>query len=208
VIRAGSALASAALLAALQGCAAIEFIAPPKPETVVVVVPGEAGHVGAVVVNPGPEQQVLDTAYASAQAKKGRKPKIRTVKAEEVEPIFTAARQAAPLVPVTFTAHFILGTDLLTADSKMTMDEVMAEVGRRPNADILVIGHTDGLGPESYNEALSLSRAESVRDYMVERGFRAEIIRTAGYGEREPLPGTEDGQLSNPQNRRVEITVR
>lgn len=194
--------------AALSGCAAVEMLAPPKAETLVVVVPADDGHVGAVVVNPGPEQHVLDTAYVSVRATTGSKLKVQTVAAGDLEKTFSAARTAKPLAPATFTVQFVLGTNLLTSASKEIMADVMAEVARRPAAELMVIGHTDQLGPEEYNEALSLRRAESVRDYMVERGFRQESIRTEGHGEREPLNTAGDGSYSNPENRRVEIIVR
>jgi outer membrane protein OmpA-like peptidoglycan-associated protein len=186
-----------------------QFFAPSEPETLVVVVPSkDDGHVGAVVVNPGPGQQVLDTAYASARTRKGSKPKVKTLAAGDLDKSFAAAREAAPPAPVTFTVHFVLGTNLLTSASRDIMGRVIDEVARRPSADVMVIGHTDQMGPEEYNDLLSLRRAESVRDFMAGRGVRREIIRTAGHGEREPLYTVEDGRLSSPENRRVEITVR
>ena len=204
-LRAGAGLGSAVVLA---GCAAAtQVFAPRKPETLVVVVPSRVdGHVGAVVVNPGPEQQVLDTAYAAARQRQGSTPKLKTVSAEDLDASFAAARQAAPPPPATFTVHFVLGTNLLTSDSKDAMPKILAEVGARSAPDVQVVGHTDQLGPEEYNETLSLRRAESVRDYMVEHGFRSELITAIGRGEREPL--ADNGRLSNPENRRVEIIVR
>jgi OmpA-OmpF porin, OOP family len=203
-LRTGAALACAA---ALAGCAiASQALGPRKPETLVVVVPSRVdGHVGAVVVNTPGGQQVLDAAYASARVPQGRTPQVATLGPEEVERSFAAARRAAPPPPVTFTVHFVLGTNQLTAQSKETLKSVMAEMGRRAAADIHVIGHTDQLGPESYNDALSLRRAERVRDHMVAHGFARELITTLGRGEREPLV---DSGLSNPENRRVEIIVR
>jgi outer membrane protein OmpA-like peptidoglycan-associated protein len=204
VLRAGATLLSAA---ALAGCAvATQVFAPRKPETLVVVVPSRVdGHVGAVVVSAPGGQQVLDTAYASARVPQGRAPRVATLAPEELERSFAAARRAAPPPPATFTVHFVLGTNELTARSKDTLKAVMAEMGRRAAPDIHVIGHTDQLGPELYNEALSLRRAARVRDYMVAHGFAPALITAIGRGEREPLV---DSGLSNPENRRVEIIVR
>lgn len=46
-----------------------------------------------------------------------------------------------------------------------------------------ILGHTDPLGTEAYNQRLSLERANAVRDYMVSQGVPAGVIRTEGRGE-------------------------
>jgi outer membrane protein OmpA-like peptidoglycan-associated protein len=71
----------------------------------------------------------------------------------------------------------------------------------------VVIGQTDRLAADDYNDRLSLQRAERVRDELVKLGISSRRIRTAGRGEREPLIPTADG-VAEPQNRRVEINVR
>jgi outer membrane protein OmpA-like peptidoglycan-associated protein len=71
----------------------------------------------------------------------------------------------------------------------------------------MVIGHTDTVGGLSYNDRLSLARAERLREMMVELGIPAERIQAAGRGKREPLVPTEEN-VSEPRNRRVEISVR
>ena len=72
--------------------------------------------------------------------------------------------------------------------------------------DIDVIGHTDSDGTEEYNMALSIRRAEAVRDYMVSEGVNAAIIDVSGEGESNPIASnaTQEGRA---QNRRVEIHV-
>jgi outer membrane protein OmpA-like peptidoglycan-associated protein len=70
-----------------------------------------------------------------------------------------------------------------------------------------VVGHTDRVGSLTYNDALSLRRAERVRTGFVQMGIPREQISVAGRGEREPIVPTED-EVAEPRNRRVEITVR
>jgi OOP family OmpA-OmpF porin len=72
--------------------------------------------------------------------------------------------------------------------------------------DVDVVGHTDSTGPEEYNEQLSLRRATSVKNYMVEQGVDAGIIDVSGKGETMPIAdnSTREGRA---QNRRVEINV-
>ncbi|MES2781480.1 MAG: OmpA family protein [Pseudomonadota bacterium] len=69
-----------------------------------------------------------------------------------------------------------------------------------------VIGHTDRSGSDSYNDALSRSRAEAVSARMQAAGLSASALMVSGRGEAEPKVSTADGER-NPTNRRVEITA-
>lgn len=71
---------------------------------------------------------------------------------------------------------------------------------------IEVVGHTDDVGDDDYNLNLSLSRAESVRDYLISKGLNPNQIGTVGMGENSPIASnnTEEGRA---QNRRVEVFV-
>lgn len=84
------------------------------------------------------------------------------------------------------------------------LDQFASGLGNQPGADVRIIGHTDNTGSDALNERLSLERAQSVRNYLVDRGVRADTIQVAGRGEREPIAdnATEAGRA---KNRRVEI---
>jgi outer membrane protein OmpA-like peptidoglycan-associated protein len=69
-----------------------------------------------------------------------------------------------------------------------------------------IIGHTDRSGSDSYNDALSKSRAEAVSARMQAAGLSASALMVSGRGEAEPKVSTADGER-NPTNRRVEITA-
>ena len=75
------------------------------------------------------------------------------------------------------------------------------------NAKVTCIGHTDTVGPARYNMALSLRRANTVKDALVREGVAAGSIAVIGRGEEALLVPTKDG-VREPQNRRVEIVVR
>lgn len=85
------------------------------------------------------------------------------------------------------------------------LDEDIKSKGARV-VDINVIGHTDSVGPEAYNETLSLKRATSVKDFMVSEGVDAGIIDISGEGERNPI-ASNDTDEGRALNRRVEIQV-
>jgi outer membrane protein OmpA-like peptidoglycan-associated protein len=70
-----------------------------------------------------------------------------------------------------------------------------------------VIGHTDAVGSNPFNDALSQQRAETVRAELIRRGVAPESIQASGRGKRDLLIPTPDG-IAEPRNRRVEIFVR
>jgi OOP family OmpA-OmpF porin len=74
-------------------------------------------------------------------------------------------------------------------------------------ARITATGHADRSGPEDYNMALSLRRANAVKDALVRDGVPPMAISVIGKGETQPLVPTADG-VREPQNRRVEIVLQ
>lgn len=78
---------------------------------------------------------------------------------------------------------------------------------------VLIEGHTDAKGSESYNQSLSLKRAASVRDWFIARGTLKHVVfEVAGRGEAEPIaPNANPDGSDNPEgraaNRRVEIQI-
>jgi len=75
-----------------------------------------------------------------------------------------------------------------------------------PGRNLSIEGHTDSVGSDSYNDALSQRRAESVKNALVERGVGAERIVTKGLGKRFPIASNATAQ-GRQMNRRVEVVV-
>ncbi len=173
----------------------------------VVVLPSADGHVGMVVVERGGETAVLNEAYASSDIVDGGSPVRRILPQSEVRTEFAAALTALPERPKVFLVYFNEGTDELTPESRVEFEKILAELRERGAPDIQVIGHTDRLAADDYNDRLSLQRAQRVRDELIKLGIDPKRIRAAGRGEREPLVPTADG-IAEPRNRRVEISVR
>ncbi|MGH8442558.1 MAG: OmpA family protein [Nevskiaceae bacterium] len=104
-----------------------------------------------------------------------------------------------------------LGFTFARADVPQTvrarLDAVIVVLnGDRSVAQIDIIGHTDSVGAERYNQSLSERRADSVKAYLVKHGVDESRIRVAGYGEAKPR-ATNDTVEGRRLNRRVEIRV-
>jgi outer membrane protein OmpA-like peptidoglycan-associated protein len=210
------ALIAAALVVMLSGAACARRpevlsapAAPPPPPRadLFVVLPGRDGTAGAITVVHGTDRRVLDDAYAAVRlADDGTLEPVRLSEGQ-VRDVFGAALDAQPPAAASFILYFTFGTDQLTAESSRALTDVMAEVRRRPDPEVLITGHTDRVGGVAQNDALSLQRAERVRASMLDLGLPADRAQAVGRGEREPLVPTDD-EVAEPRNRRVEITVR
>lgn len=189
------------MLLALVGCAA-------GPRTTVVVVPAESdGHVGAVRFTSGGGEMLADQAYQEISADGRAPPKSEAISPGSIATRFAAVRAARPEAPATFTLYFNSGSDVLTDSSERDLPKVIAELSRRPGADIVLIGHTDRVGNIQDNDALSRRRAQSMAHILESRGVAAAVVQAVGRGEREPLVATAD-EVAEPRNRRVEVSVR
>jgi outer membrane protein OmpA-like peptidoglycan-associated protein len=173
-----------------------------------VLLPGRASAPGAVVVREGAGREVaLDTAYESARTGPGGGLEAGRATPEEVQAIFAAALAVEPPRPVTFILYFVEATDQFTPESQALVEQILRTIATRPAPELTVTGHSDTVGTDQYNDALSLRRAERVRALLVARGLPPDRIVAVGRGKREPLVPTPDG-VAEPRNRRVEITVR
>ncbi len=171
-----------------------------------VLLPDRSGQDTAVTVTQGSKQVELARPYAAARLTADG-PQTYQASPKEVQAQFAAAMAALPAAPARFTLYFVEGKDEFTPDSRRLVDEVFAEIARRPVPDLLIIGHTDSVGAHAFNDALSRQRAEVVRQALVARGIAPDRIAVVGRGKREPAVPTPDG-VAEPRNRRVEILVR
>jgi outer membrane protein OmpA-like peptidoglycan-associated protein len=181
--------------------------APSQAPELFAVLPARDGHVGAIVVKSGDsEPTLINSAYGAVRIVQGRRtPAI--LESSQVREMFGETLDALPGTPTSYMLYFLEGKDELTEESKRELDNVFADLKRRPLPDIVVIGHTDTVGGIDFNDKLSRARADRLREMLIELGLPAERIQAAGRGERELLVPTEDN-VSEPKNRRVEINVR
>ena len=112
----------------------------------------------------------------------------------------------APAQTQAFMVFFDWDRSNLSPQALNTVQQAADAYKTRGSAQITATGHTDTSGPENYNMALSLRRANTVKNALVQDGVPAQAINVVGVGEAGLLVQTGDG-VREPQNRRVEIVI-
>ena len=125
----------------------------------------------------------------------------------EKEPPSPPPAAVPPPAPSSFMVFFDFDRSDLSSQAQTTITQAANAYKTKGQARVTAIGHTDRAGPESYNMALSLRRANSVKDGLVRNGVPANVITVTGRGESQPLVPTADG-VREAQNRRVEIVMQ
>lgn len=205
--------AAAALFAvtgtSLSGCAAVREMNQTERGAVI-------GAAGGAVAGAVIGKQVGNTAAGAiigaavggtAGAVIGRQMDKQAEELRTEIPGATVQRVGEGIV-VTFGSGLLFpfnSTDLLPAgrDNLANLAESLRE---NPETEVLIVGHTDAVGSDAYNQRLSEQRASAAADILSSYGVPRDRIRTAGRGESEPIAEneTESGQA---QNRRVEVAI-
>ena len=113
-----------------------------------------------------------------------------------------------PLVLEKATLHFNFEFNSTTLDENATeyLDGLAKALIDNPELKIKLIGHTDNVGSEKFNLKLSTHRAQTLKDYLVEKGVNGTRISAEGKGMSEPLNGNQTEE-DRAKNRRVELTI-
>lgn len=104
------------------------------------------------------------------------------------------------------TILFDTGKSSIKAESTSVMVDIIQILNEYPTAKFTVEGHTDSVGSESLNQKLSEERANSVRDFLIDKGIGSDRLTHIGYGEAKPI-ATNNTRAGRAQNRRVEINL-
>ncbi len=102
---------------------------------------------------------------------------------------------------------FDTDSDHLKAESKPTLDALIAAARTQPTWNFGIEGYTDNVGGDAHNQALSEKRALSVKAYLVAAGVDASRLTTQGFGASHPV-SSNDTELGRSQNRRVEVVKK
>ncbi|WP_318345904.1 DUF5723 family protein [Flagellimonas baculiformis] len=104
------------------------------------------------------------------------------------------------------TILFDTGKATIKTESVSVMVDIIQILNEYPNAKFTVEGHTDSVGSNDSNQKLSESRANSVRDFLINEGIAGNRLTAIGYGEEKPIASNATS-AGKRQNRRVEINL-
>jgi outer membrane protein OmpA-like peptidoglycan-associated protein len=101
---------------------------------------------------------------------------------------------------------FAYDSDVIEGAARDNLNNLAESIREYPNTELLIVGHTDSIGSDSYNQDLSQRRARSAATYLSRQGVNTQRIDTAGRGESEPVAdnATNSGRS---ENRRVEVAI-
>lgn len=101
---------------------------------------------------------------------------------------------------------FATGRADLNAGGTDSLNKLVAFLNQYPDRNIMIEGHTDNVGSDASNLALSERRAGSVHTYLLQQGVGSQRISSSGLGESQPI-ADNDTDAGRQQNRRVEIII-
>ncbi|WP_345167250.1 OmpA family protein [Algibacter aquimarinus] len=104
------------------------------------------------------------------------------------------------------TILFDTGKSTIKAQSEEVLGDIIGILKEYPTAKFTVEGHTDSVGSEKLNQRLSDSRANSVKEYLINNGIDAFRLSALGYGESKPIDSNKT-RAGRANNRRVEINL-
>lgn len=190
---------AACLALAVSGCS----------HSALVLLPDEGGGHGQVAIleSGGQAGETLVDQPNSQTKLGGQNPASRPLGARGLKPALASLIGELPPPAKIFTLYFPQGTTALSPESLPALNELRAEIARRPGAEVEVTGHSDTIGSDADNDALSQARAGEVLNLLAAQGFDRSIMSAVGRGERELKEATGDN-VGSAINRRVEVIVR
>jgi outer membrane protein OmpA-like peptidoglycan-associated protein len=111
-------------------------------------------------------------------------------------------------IVVTFDSGllFAYDSDAIQGNARTNLTNLAKSLEKYEKTDVLIVGHTDATGSDTYNQGLSERRASSAAVYLQTQGVERARLRVAGRGESEPIESNETAE-GRTQNRRVEIVI-
>jgi OmpA-OmpF porin, OOP family len=128
--------------------------------------------------------------------------------APAAKPAPAPAPQPPAATKVTYAADAFFDFDkaVLKPEGKAKLDDLVGKVQGINLEVIIAVGHTDSVGTDTYNQKLSVRRAEAVKAYLVSKGIEKNRVYTEGKGEKQPVADNKTAE-GRAKNRRVEIEV-
>ncbi|MFN5877587.1 MAG: OmpA family protein [Flavobacteriales bacterium] len=188
--------------------ATIEIAYAGSNEVTQVKVNGDDGKYAAVV-KVDTKQDVMVTVKKEGHAFDSKLIAKEDIKPEKVSIKGNNLTLKELKVGEAYTINDILyatNSSALNDKSKFILKGFARFLNQNPNITVAIQGHTDDVGDDAQNLALSESRAKGVKDYLVSQGIDAERLSAKGYGEAKPkVPNTSD--LNRAKNRRTDFVI-
>ncbi len=129
-------------------------------------------------------------------------------KAHQVTRPAVEPTQPMPSRVVLHGVHFDYDKSNIRGQDRPILDEAVSILKGHPEISVMIEGHTDSRGTDSYNHGLGQRRADSVGDYLSGHGVSGSSVRgTRSFGESQPV-GDNNTESGRAQNRRVEFDVK
>jgi outer membrane protein OmpA-like peptidoglycan-associated protein len=111
-------------------------------------------------------------------------------------------------IQVTFDSGilFDVNSSTLRPAAQQNLTDLVRSLEEYEGTDVLVVGHTDSTGEDSYNQSLSERRSDAARNFLTGAGLDTGRVTAMGRGEMEPLD-TNDTESGRQENRRVEVAI-
>lgn len=111
-------------------------------------------------------------------------------------------------ITVTFDSGLLFDFDaaVVKPAARENLQNLARSLDKYEGTQLLIAGHTDSVGTDSYNQQLSERRARAAADYLISQGVAASRLRTVGMGEGEPVV-SNDTDAGRAANRRVEVAI-
>ena len=170
------------------------------------------GVAGAVIGNQSGSNRtgavVGAAAGAAVGAAVGRRMDKQEQELRQIEGVeVTRPSEGEINVRLTSDILFDFNSAALRPESRTTLSELGENFRQYPDNTIIVEGHTDSVGTDSYNQRLSEERAANVADYLIDRGVSSSKVIVYGFGEARPKSSNDTAE-GRQLNRRVEIHIR
>ncbi|HZI25409.1 MAG TPA: OmpA family protein, partial [Chryseolinea sp.] len=138
---------------------------------------------------------------------------LRDIKADQV--IDSKDFNLAPIEMTTLAPNvtivlnnifFDFDKSILKAESEPELERIVTMLNEKSAMEIEIAGHTDNVGPDAYNQALSERRAKTVVAYLIRRGIDKKRLAVQFFGETKPID-TNETEEGREKNRRVEFKI-
>ncbi|UTW60938.1 OmpA family protein [bacterium SCSIO 12741] len=177
------------------------------------VVPGETYHLKIAIADVGDrryDSAVMLEAYSlrsqpSEESQQKLENRLAADLAEKFSGLPGEIQADSDQVSISLPILFRTNSDQISDDQSMDyLKQIVQVLLDQPDSKLRVVGHTDRVGTDAYNQDLSERRAQKVAEFLISRGVQISRVQWEGKGASEPIASNDDDN-GRSRNRRVEF---